>query len=76
MANYNGILGYAMQMIQNNPNISNNPQAQEMIRAIQSGDEQAGSQLADNILKSYGMTREQGLNVAMQKLRFPNFGGR
>lgn len=76
MANYNGILGYAMQMIKNNPNVAQNPNAQAMIQAIESGDEQAGTQLANNILQTYGLTKEQGLNIALQKLKFPNFGGR
>ena len=73
MPGYNGILGYAMKMIQNNPNIANNPQAQPMIDAIQRGDEQAGVELANNILQTYGLSKEQGLSIAMQKLRFPKF---
>lgn len=76
MANYNGILGFAMQMIKNNPNLAQNPNAQAMIQTIQSGDEQAGIQMANNILNSYGLTKEQGLNIAFQKLNFPKFGGR
>lgn len=76
MANYNGILGYAMQMIKNNPNLSQNPNSQAMIQAIESGDEKAGIEMANNILQSYGLTKEQGLTMAFQRLNFPRFGGR
>ena len=55
-----------MQFLQNamrqNPNIANNPQAQNFLQILQSGDAQKGQQIAENILKSYGMTKEQGLN--------------
>lgn len=76
MSNYRGILGYAMQMIKNNPNIAQNPNSQNMIQAIESGDEKAGIELANNILKTYGVTKEQALSMAFQKLNFPNFGRR
>lgn len=76
MNNYNGIRGFAMNLIKNNPNLRNNPQAQSMIQAIESGDEQAGIQLANNILNTYGLTKEQGLSMAFQKINFPQFGGR
>lgn len=57
---------YAMNMIQQNPQIMNNPMAQNYISVIQSGDAQRGQQLAENICKSYGMTPQQALQKARQ----------
>lgn len=55
-----------MQFLQNamrqNPDIANNPQAQNFLQILQSGDAQKGQQVAENILKTYGMTKEQGMN--------------
>lgn len=51
-------------MIRRNPQIQNNPQIAEMMKVIQSGDTSRGSQLADNICKTYGLTREQAFSQA------------
>lgn len=63
-----------MQFLQNamrqNPNIANNPQAQNYMNILQSGDSQKGQQIAENLLKTYGMTKEQGLNQVRQFFRF------
>lgn len=56
---------FAMQMIQRNPQISNNSIAQQYLQIIQNGDSTRGEQIANNILKSYGMNREQGINQAL-----------
>lgn len=62
---------FAMNMIQRaaqqNPNFANNQNAMNMINVIQSGDQKAGEALANNILQSMGMTREQGIELARQK---------
>lgn len=57
---------YAMNMIQQNPQIMNNPMAQNYISVIQSGDAQRGQQLAENICKSYGVTPQQAIQQAKQ----------
>lgn len=63
-----------MQFLQNamqqNPNIANNPQAQNYMNILQSGDSQKGQQIAENLLKTYGMTKEQGLNQVRQFFHF------
>lgn len=63
-----------MQFLQNamrqNPNIANNPQAQNYLSILQSGDSQKGQQIAENLLKTYGMTKEQGLNQVRQFFHF------
>lgn len=52
---------FLMSQIQQNPNITSNPQAQSYIQIIQSGDQKKGEEIAQNLLKSYGMTKEQGM---------------
>ena len=52
---------FLMSQIQQNPNIANNPQAQSYIQIIQSGNQKKGEEVAQNLLKSYGMTKEQGM---------------
>lgn len=71
MAHGNGIRGFAMQMIANNPNIANNPEAQQLLEVIQSGDSQRGQQVADNICKTYGITREDAIMRAKQFFNLP-----
>ena len=57
---------FAMSMIQNNPQVMNNPMAQNYIGVIQSGDAQKGQQLAENICRSYGITPQQVIQQAKQ----------
>lgn len=71
MNNGNGILGYARQMIANNPNLRNNPQFATMIEAIERGDASQGQALANEILQKNGVTKEQALSMAFQKIKFP-----
>lgn len=54
----------AAQMIRNNPNIQQSPFAQAGINAILNNDAKAGEQLANNILQSVGMTKEQAIELA------------
>ena len=54
----------AMNMIAQNPNVANNPNAQEFINVIQSGDNQRGSQIAKNLCDTYGITPEQATQQA------------
>lgn len=68
-----GILGYARNMIQNNPQLRNNPEFAEMIDAIERGDATKGQQFAQQILQRNGVTKEQALSMAFQKFPFPKF---
>lgn len=61
------ITDLAAQMIRNNPNIQQTPLAQAGINAILSNDAKAGEQLANNILNSMGMTKEEALQIARQR---------
>lgn len=57
----------ASRMIKNNPNIQQTPLAQAGIYAILNNDIEAGMQLANNILNSMGMTKEEALQIARQQ---------
>lgn len=61
----------AMNLISQNPNIANNPNAQEFIKVIQNGDSERGQQIADNLCQSYGMTRDEALKSAKSFFRLP-----
>lgn len=54
------------QLMQQNPNMKNNANAMAMVNAVMNNDEKAGVELANNILNRFGMTREQGIEVAKQ----------
>lgn len=54
----------ANQIAKNNPNIQQVPWAQAGINAILNNDTKAGEELANNILNSMGMTKEQALDMA------------
>lgn len=60
----NAIMNFAMNAIAKNPQLANNPQAQELINVIKSGDSTKGEQIARNICQSYGVTPEQALDRA------------
>lgn len=55
----------AIMMLQKNPEKANSPMGQQLIQALNSGNDQAGIAMADNILNAYGKTREQGMQEAM-----------
>ena len=64
------ITDMATQMIRNNPQVNQSPFAQAGINAILNNDAQAGKQLANNILQSLGMTKEQALEIAKRQNLF------
>lgn len=57
---------FALNMIKRNPNLANNPQAQEMINVIQNGDSERGKQIATNMCNAYGVTPEEAIGKAKQ----------
>lgn len=61
----NDILGFARNMLSQGqvPN-ANAPWANQAIQAIMSGDQAAGERIANNILQSYGVSKEQALRQA------------
>lgn len=53
-----------VKMIRANPAIADNPQAQGYLDVLESGDATKGEEIANNLLKSYGATKEEALAKA------------
>lgn len=53
-------------LLQNNPQLQQNQNAMQMINALKNNDQKAGEEIANNILKQHGMTREQGMQAVQQ----------
>lgn len=70
----NAIMNFAMNAIAKNPQIANNPQAQDLINVIKSGDSVKGEQIARNLCQSYGVTPEQALDRATGFFGIPTGG--
>lgn len=60
----NNLMGFALDMIQRNPALQNNPNACEMINVIRSGDANRGQQIARNLCDTYGMKPEDAIAQA------------
>ncbi len=56
----------AMNMLQSNPQVANNPQAQEFLNVIKSGDNQRGEEIARNMCQSMGVKPEDAYKQARQ----------
>ena len=61
----------AMNLISSNPQIAQNPQAQEMINVIKSGDAERGKQIANNLCQTYGVTPDQAIAQARKMFGIP-----
>lgn len=60
----NNLMGFALDMIQHNPALQNNPNAREMIDVIKSGDVDRGQQIARNLCNTYGVKPEDAIAQA------------
>ena len=60
----NNIMGLALDIIQKNPALANNPNAREMIAVIRNGDAAKGQQIAQNICNTYGVKPEEAISQA------------
>lgn len=67
----NPIMNFAMAMINKNPAIQNNPQAQELINVIQNNDAARGEQIATNLCNTYGVTKDQAIIQAKKYFGLP-----
>lgn len=61
----------AMNLIGQNPQVANNPQAQNLIQVIQSGDAKKGQEIAQNLCQTYGVSPEDALKQAKQFFNIP-----
>ena len=62
----NNPMSMLLNMAMQNSNIANNPRAQEMLQVIQSGVAQKGQQIAMNLCKTYGVSKEQAVGMATE----------
>lgn len=62
---------FAMNILAQNPQFANNPNAQSMIQAIQSGDDKRGEQIAKNLCDSYGISPQQAVQNAKRFFNIP-----
>ena len=60
----NSMKDFALMMISRNPRVANNPQFKQMIDVIQNGNDDQGQQIAENICKTYGVSKEDALTDA------------
>lgn len=67
---YRGILGYAINAIENTPEIRDDPKNAEAIAAIRNGDAQAGIAMANKILQQHGVSKGQAIQRAFQVFGF------
>ena len=58
------MMNFALNLIQQNPALQNNPNAKEMIEVIRSGDTAKGEQIASNLCKTYGVDKNQAVQQA------------
>lgn len=63
----------AAQILQMNPTIQENPIGQQFAQILQSGNQKAGEELANNIINSYGLSKDQAIQQASQGLRQRGF---
>lgn len=69
----NQLQQFAMQIInQNRDKFKNNPQAQSMINIIENYNEQQGIELANNLVNSYGDTKENAVKKAISFFNLPH----
>ena len=62
---------FAMNFMSQNQNLPNNPLVQQYASLIQGGDAKRGEEVANNILKSYGISKEEGMQMAKQFFHIP-----
>lgn len=66
------MLNFAQQLVNaNRNNISNAPWAEAAINAVMNGDAKAGEQIANNLMQSMGMNKEQVMQMARQRFNLP-----
>lgn len=65
------IMQMAMNLISRNPNIANNPQAQNLIQVIQNGNAEEGQKIAQNLCQTYGVSPEDAIKQAKHFFNIP-----
>ena len=60
---------FAMNVLRQNPSISQNPRNQDLLQVIQSGDNTRGQQIDENLCKTYGVKNKQEVNMVTALFR-------
>lgn len=71
MPNVPNMRDVALNLLAQNPNIANNPNAREFIQVIQNGDSVKGAQIAQNLCDTYGISREDAIKNAKSFFNLP-----
>ncbi len=71
MPNIPNMRDMALSLLMQNPNVANNPNAQEFIQVIQNGDSVKGEQIAQNLCNTYGMSKEDAIRNAKSFFHLP-----
>lgn len=71
MPNNMNMRDMALNLLAQNPNIANNPNAQEFIQVIQNGDSVKGAQIAQNLCETYGISKEDAIKNAKSFFNLP-----
>lgn len=71
MPNIPNMRDMALNLLMQNPNVANNPNAQEFIQVIQNGDSVKGEQIAQNLCNTYGMSKEDAIRNAKSFFHLP-----
>lgn len=60
------IMSMVTMLLNQRPEIMNNPNAKEYLEIIKNRDSKRGEEIATNICKTYNISKEEGVNTAMQ----------
>ena len=60
---------FAMNVLRRSPSIAQNQRNQDLLQVIQSGDDTRGQQIAENLCKTYGVTPQEAVDMAMNFFR-------
>lgn len=58
------IMNLVTMLINRNPQMVNNPRAQQLLSVIQNGSAEQGQRIAENLCATYGVSKEQALTDA------------
>lgn len=51
-------------LLKKNPNVANIQKNKDMLSVIQNGDQKTGEQIAENLCRTYGVTKEEAIEMA------------
>lgn len=60
----NQINSLVQMLLSRNPNVQNNPQSKALLDVIMNNDAERGQQIAENLCKTYGVTKDDAVAQA------------